>query len=67
MRRCKHTWAVAAATFAAPPREVKSAHGLSEDFALALVYGLTTVSQRCGLCGLVQSYTTPGDATGVAS
>jgi hypothetical protein len=64
-KKCKHQWGAAVATFAPPISEItnlmnSTPRGL--EFALKITYGISTVSQLCGHCGIARSYTVAGQA-----
>lgn len=60
-RRCKHpSWTVPAVDYAEPTHNLSSARGADADLMLALLYGLSTVTQRCTVCNWVSAENKPG-------
>ena len=57
----KHRWGDERVTFN-PPMTTRDLQGSGIDMMREMIYGLSTVTQRCDDCGEARSYTVPGDA-----
>jgi hypothetical protein len=55
----RHRWEIDSETFS-PPLALETATGTGEELALAVLYGLTTVVQRCSRCGELRAFTIAG-------
>jgi hypothetical protein len=64
--KCTHQWNDGTGTFAEPEYEFAGdfqARGVASSvFALKILYGITTVNQRCETCGTSRSYSVAGQA-----
>jgi hypothetical protein len=65
-RRCQHQWDKGTVTYMESEVEVTDLDfrggNAARDVILCTMYGLSTVTQSCTLCGELRSYTTPGEA-----
>lgn len=63
----RHVWVTTSETFSPPTRQVERVSNVrtaaDRDYALSILYGLTTIRQECSACGEVALRTVPGDAT----
>lgn len=60
-RRCTHPkWETLGVRFKEPTRDLKTFKGGDYELMLVLLYGLSTVTQRCTVCNWVSAENVPG-------
>lgn len=66
--RCRHPrWNPVLVNYQPPRTGPKSIEATKEKLILAVMFGLSTVTQTCARCGRARSYTVAGDARQVAA
>lgn len=62
MWRHVHAWSRPIAAYRPAPSNLTAVRNLTDlDLAYAMVFGLTTLTQTCELCGYARTWTVPGD------